>query len=834
MTVAHHSQLSDEEVYEKLGFVNGLPPSTSTSRTPTHASALPPHPPPSMPIETSAAPSSHDTQAIPLKDSAEPVSDEVAPVVLGPPISPADHEQEVHRYIPRSLDLNSQRSSPSEISPPVPEKDYPVVSPSTSQTVHRIPSREATTSIASQTSQRSLREQQPRTPITSHDQSGIEEITPQAKSRQMDDFGPRENMTTPSGQPAPLPRAPPVQINPNPHHFPSNRIVSAPVSAIDSKGISSADLFEEKQNQRGQRKTSLSSRLGQLGSAFGRGSPKSPSLSNPGSPSTPQKSGEPSSPTTNGNGARRSPASPNVSRFINSNLIKNFGRRSSGGITVPISPESAARRSSQPPPPPPKDDEPEYHSNLSSDPAREEYSAVDASASTSAWASNQRSVQGAQELTNQSNLTVDLGDEGDGLIRSASAQKALFDASQKRLKDESEIQDRFRRDEEQRRSRLGVHDAAMDNRFSTVAGIFANGSTYGQGYPTDQASRGDMDGRYSVEREDDVQSEAGLPYDRPDPDSPERSLRPDHPFTQAQLAPSPSAHYAPHQSQTIDTPPPFARGPSAAHLQPHEGLGEEVGADESVTARIAELDLAEDRQAGGTDIEMSIAAERHAAQLRADREAAQEYDAVGNGINTRDSPFVAVVHNEEVAEREQEKLEELAMERRLEPIRMAEAREREDREVERRRQEGEKQAKVDKAKAEEDRRMEEMHLEEERRREEERKQEEERAEKQRLEEVRIAEERRAEEERIAEEKRKEQERIAEEKRKEEEREAEAERIERERVAEEERKEQERLAVEKQKKEDTLNGLRRGKAEGGKMLSGVSDMMSIGSPALSTF
>lgn len=497
------------------------------------------------------------------------------------------------------------------------------------------------------------------------------------------------------------------------------------------------------------------------------------------------------------------------------------------------------------------------------------------------------------------------GDGEVGLIRSGSAQKALFEASQKRLKDESEVQERYRRDEESRKrrsggSRLGVHDAAYDQRFSTVGGIFASAASMGNGHNLAQRGTREDEG-YRYEDEEEV----GLPYDRPESESetqsPQRKLRLANPNPSFDNLGSTRAGEIPVLGGVIngssDTPTPFARGESSGRLQPHEGLGDDVDGDESVTARIAELDLAEDGQAGGTDIEMSIAAEKYAEGLKREREATaaglggqagttdvEEEDGGGSrGLaggwdegevremeEDMNDPRVVEYHRQykeflvvakkqqdkEAAERqrragrvgeegvgvnggvggavgresrEQAKLEELAMERRLEPIRMAEDREREER------------ASVDHARVEEQRRVEEeqrrqadLRLEEERQRANERAEEERRIElermeeEQRLERERIEKQQRLERERIAEEERLEKERVEDERRREQERLDEIKRKEEERIAEEKRREEERIRVEEErvrgeekKREDTLNGLRRGKSEGGKMLSGVS-------------
>ncbi|ORX34835.1 hypothetical protein BD324DRAFT_635239 [Kockovaella imperatae] len=306
---------------------------------------------------------------------------------------------------------------------------------------------------------------------------------------------------TPSGQPAPLPLADRLQIHtvsPLSDRLPppSEPTVIHPDRPLDPKGISSTDVFPEQRN----RKTSLSSRLGSLGAAFGRGSstsPKSPSVTvftptdsngHNGSPRDDQ------SPSTRSN---KSPGSPGKSRFFSSQLVKNFGRRVSGNSTHTSSPpttpridERAAEDADAPPPLPPKDSTP----------------------SPRRFGSGHEPAPGAHYGTGQNYIgTLPLSPQADGRSRpssagrgdgggispSPSAKLAMTAASQKSVKTEMEIQERVRKDMELRdQERL-----ADQHDFEQNVTVIDRGSHL-----------------------EDGEEEEGLPYDRPDPREPPLSV----------------------------------------------------------------------------------------------------------------------------------------------------------------------------------------------------------------------------------------------------------------------------------------------------------------------
>lgn len=428
----------------------------------------------------------------------------------------------------------------------------------------------------------------------------------------------------------------------------------------------------------------------------------------------------------------------------------------------------------------------------------------------------------------------------DVLARSNSGQRALSEASQKRLKDESEIQEKFRRDEEERaRARQRQRDSVQsipaasgqredEDEDGGVDGIldrYTRDSVYvdsrKNGLPdADNEPVPAVDRRYESEEED-----FGLPYDRPDPDSPLQPRRrlpvppsaaipvlglpigQSHHGSPEQLltgstrladpAPVYDDHTAPEShasrlttpSASYHTPVREASTPGAVEdeareIEPHQGLTKDVGEDESVTERFMEMDMAEEGHAGGKAVELSMLAEEHAREEQNKRDAGQESRA-------REAEDHRTRLREEYMQREQERAAET---RRLEQEAMVE----ETRRVEQAKREEQERAMAQR------KREEEFQAEEERRVREQ-----------------AEEEQRREEERLAEARRQEEERLAEEQRLEEERAAVARRQEEERIAEEQRREAERIEAERKRKEETLASLNRGKESGGVMLSGVS-------------
>ena len=225
--------------------------------------------------------------------------------------------------------------------------------------------------------------------------------------------------------------------------------------------------------------------------------------------------------------------------------------------------------------------------------------------------------------------------------------------------------------------------------------------------------------------------------------------------------------------------------------EPHQGLQRETAADEQVADQLAQMDLAEDGQAGGTAVDMSMQAEAHARAMGEHRDGSP---ALNGGDPSYASPSYASEatlpsqHGEMQRIAEQREAEQRAEAEHLEAQRL-QAEERERYEAEQRRIQAEQRR-----------------LEEERRWEEEQR---------RAEQMRLAEQRRLAEEaelrRLEEERRQHEWRLAEEKRLKEEREEEERRIARERQEEIERQRQAafaRLHSAKARNEMMLEGVSR--------------------------
>ena len=606
---------------------------------------------------------------------------------------------------------------------------------------------------------------------------------------------------TPSGRRAPLPLAPSPRTgsprgSPGPSS-PRQSTVIHPDRPLDVKGISSSDVFGENRN----RKASLSSRLGSLGQAFGRGAHgKSPSQSSSAGQAAPSSDFSPGPGVSNNIGSlgekktgsppastrQKNQSSPTMSRFMNSSLVKGFGRRipatgpgsNDSSPASPLDPNASAiaQRDDAPPPLPPKD------GPIASS-AHTPYGVVGQNYTPSEQTTEDSTAAGGGHVSTSHMVTGDLspGDarsgnggntfgRSDGFSPSPSAKTALAQASQKSVKNEMEIQERFRRDQEQK-----MNDEAHRRRLSN--------------------------------KEDDADEEEGLPYDRPDPEEAPG------PATTSTTAAAPDSSNA----RGVDA------GDQVTESTPHQGLtGSEIahtGTEESMMA----LNLAETGAAGAgaivlaesmvhppesgiseaRDIPQEVSTGNLTAQApTTDFVADNGHNPHSQGTNP---PLGAVlgVPARVVAEKEAEQrrlkevqeVEERRVEeaRRIEAARLAEEQQLREVEQESRRLQAEKEA---------------MDAEERRIAEQKRSQAEHEAEQKRLLELEAEEKRR---------------KAAEEKRQREEHEAEQKRLQAEKESTEKRLKAEKEAEAVRRKEMVTNEMLRGKEGGHAMLSGVSDI-----------
>ncbi|WVQ93608.1 hypothetical protein IAU59_000683 [Kwoniella sp. CBS 9459] len=225
-----------------------------------------------------------------------------------------------------------------------------------------------------------------------------------------------------------------------------------------SQGISSADYFKDEPSSARSRKTSFGARLK---STFSSRSPSS--------------TDEPSTPSVVGGGERvtqpNSPTSPGTSRFKASSLAKAFHRRRSSQQadgTPPGSPRIDEHEHGRPgdfeyaPPVPPKDSaEPAPSKGIYAQPRLPLNSAQgsDSLASTSGHGPQATTDQPLHPEANgsapmQTHARNQIQSQTATLSPSPSAKKALFDARQKSLTHETEIQERFRRDQEEKTRQL--------------------------------------------------------------------------------------------------------------------------------------------------------------------------------------------------------------------------------------------------------------------------------------------------------------------------------------------------------------------------------------------
>ena len=432
----------------------------------------------------------------------------------------------------------------------------------------------------------------------------------------------QQDSTTPSGQPAPLPSTGPLHmqtVSPSSSSSPRGSTTIAPDRPLDMKGISSSDVFPDQR----QRKASLTSRLGQLGQAFGRGSGGSPraSGSSPRTPSTPDQNT--SAPAAQSNA--KSPSSPTIAKFINSNLVKNFGRRVSGSTSSPtasprdgdlqskqeqqggqIQPDRSEKNaatglsrviSDAPPPVPPKDHpspiaEQADHRTTNLDPPATFDRSIPPTPPPHDLPNNpllpSYNIVSSSNPPSSFNQSVDK--TAGQISPSPSAKLALSAARENTVKNEMEIQERFRRDQEEK-MRLARERAEAEEAQAPVA-------------------------RQPDDAMDDSEEE-GLPYDRPTP--PQSPARPARRETGA----------------TNGTPT------RAIEPQPHQGLPAAEIASPDVNAKLHALDMAEAGVPGGTAVALSVAAEQHAKQLADEREESTTGPtSQGVGNEALSNPFI--------------------------------------------------------------------------------------------------------------------------------------------------------------------------------------------------
>ncbi|WVF65964.1 hypothetical protein IAT40_000702 [Kwoniella sp. CBS 6097] len=224
-----------------------------------------------------------------------------------------------------------------------------------------------------------------------------------------------------------------------------------------SQGISSADYFKDEPSSARSRKTSFGARLKHTFSS------RSPSSTD--EPSTPASVGEK---VTQPN----SPTSPGTSRFKASSLAKAFHRRRSSQQadgTPPASPRIDEH--GQPgefeyaPPVPPKDSEPSASKGIYAQP-RLPLSSAQGSDSLAGTPGHEAPapINGDHVQENPINGHLSAQPQAKAQAQAAtlspspSAKQALYDARQKSLTHETEIQERFRRDQEEKTRQLVEED----------------------------------------------------------------------------------------------------------------------------------------------------------------------------------------------------------------------------------------------------------------------------------------------------------------------------------------------------------------------------------------
>ena len=482
---------------------------------------------------------------------------------------------------------------------------------------------------------------------------------------------------------------------------------------------------------------------------------------------------------------RKSPGSPTVSRFMNSSLVKNFGRRISGtgpNASPPASPRHpdvspSAQQDDVPPPLPPKDgavDSSGYTPYVA--PSQTKTPSEQTTDGPPGGAGNHLSsnYMGTQALSSGNGRPSSAGrslGHGGGISPSPSAKTALAEASQKSVKSEMEIQERFRRDQEQK-----LQEEA-GRRVASNPGA-----------------------------EEDADEEEGLPYDRPDPDE---TLH-----TTSTTAASPGISNA----REVD------KGDQAKEITPHQGLAESEIAHTGTEEKMMALNLAETGAAGAGAVmlaETMVRPEeigRNAAKDVPEEVSPESATGPTATINAEGSHLQPQATNAPLVAAETTSVDDVA-EKEAEELRLKEIRD------------------ADGKRAEEARRLEaERIAEEQRLREEDQVARQLREEKEAAEQRRIQEEREAEQRRLlemeAEERRMKEEQEAEHRLIQEEREAEQRRLQVEKVAEEKRIKEEKEMQERRRRETVRSEMMRGKQSGVAMLSGVSD--KILSPLRSPF
>ena len=372
---------------------------------------------------------------------------------------------------------------------------------------------------------------------------------------------PREviDITTPTPMVQPPPRPRPSKLSEPP-------ILAPPIGSESGqppqKGISSADLFGEDRS----RKASLTSRLG-LDRTFS----KNKDVSSPRSVSSPVRS--PTSPKQQ-DGFEPGPPSPSSGRFKASSLVKAFHRRKSSGSGSASQPPSPFSHDFTPPPLPPKDypTPPRAQGSQSESllaPDLGSLHPIPSSESISAPSSSRHSPQPPY------------------MSPSPSAKEILTAAREKRLTEETEIQERFRLQQLEIEQRHRVHSMGSGREAVVVDGMESDDGSvrlaYDESEPEEEvvAASGEME-RPTAQ----VLSEAttfNTSAIQPEPEEP--------PFSAAGLAAAAKAH-AEHQAALREAHSLHAQGPSAvpegespmhesvtsAPLNGHEAYTDHIGA----------------------------------------------------------------------------------------------------------------------------------------------------------------------------------------------------------------------------------------------------------------
>ncbi|RXK38698.1 hypothetical protein M231_04008 [Tremella mesenterica] len=402
LSISQPSQLTEELVADKLGLHN-TDMHSFTAMNPQPMAT--PHPAddeiPSQPLSASQLIPNEATHASPANETASSPAQQTTP-------SPQDTIENLNQ--PSSPLDNGQVPSadPSvRFAPPNQDGDDSVVNGTSASDIERRVSDFPTP---------------PESAPLSSSVSRDSDLHPGHKTREIIDLTSPTPLRHPpntihdlgSNPPSPPALAPPLKISPaGPPH----------------KGVSSTDYFQDRRS----RKASLTARLG-LENAFSR----SKDQHSPRSVSSPATPGSPKFSHTEGNGKAHiaEPSSPGSSRFRPSALVKAFHRRrssASGSSSLPNSPQADGF---SPPPLPPKD----YPTPPSSN--RNQFASSSKEGNLLHPGGGLRPIPSAESV----DTSYPSSAPETHMSPTPSAQQALHAAVEKRMHEEQEVQERFRKD----------------------------------------------------------------------------------------------------------------------------------------------------------------------------------------------------------------------------------------------------------------------------------------------------------------------------------------------------------------------------------------------------